>query len=867
MRLLLLSMLALSSALAADDLSGHCDKQLLPAPIHPTPGRKYARDRLVDLQHLKLDVVPDFARRTIAATAEWTFKPIARPVTKVAFDAVGLHIDDLKTEGAAMADFQSTEDQLIINFAQPVAPDASVKLTVHYHVQPENGIYFRTPEMGYKQGDTQLWTQGEPEYHRYWFPCYDYPNARFTSEVTCHVPDGMEVVSNGHLVSNTKDAQGLNAVHWSQDKPLATYLVALAAGYFHKIEGKAGDLPLAVLVPPSEKEQAANAFLDTQKIITFYQKEIGVPFAWDKYYQVYCLDFLAGGMENTSCTFQAASLLFRSESEQLGTLHRLDAHETAHQWFGDLLTCRDWSNLWLNEGFASYYTILYENEKSGRDAMLYSLYLEARRVLDQTDTKPVVWRDYQDAMEQFDYRNYPKAAWVLHMIRSRLGPDLYRRCIKAYVERHRNQAVGTDDLQNVLDDLTGLSWDQFFDQWLYHGGQPELQAGYSWDAATKLAKLSLRQTQKVNDQVQLFHFDLPVRFVVEGKPQDSTVTVSKAGEDFYFALPAAPELVRLDPDYTLLAKWNFTVPDDMLKRQLKSDLMGRILAVQVLGTRSDHETIEQLKQVLNGDEFHGVRSEAAKALKKIGTAEARSVLAQSLVQPDARVRREVVDALAAYPQAEAQLALWKQSQIEKNPDILAAIITTWGARPGDKEVSAALLKQLGSSSYRESLACTAISTFRAQDDATVVPAILERLGRSPEQFTGRDYGKAMEDLAFLARKDKDRSAVRRFLADYLGDPRVGVRAASARALGALRDPAAIALLEPLSNVRKPFNDPVHEAAEKSLQDLQATLEAPADLKNVWQQLQDLRSKSEALDKQFHELKDKASTKPSSSKSK
>ena len=171
MRLLLLSLLAFSSALAADDLSGHCDKQLLPAPTHPTPGRKYARDRLVDLQHLKLDVVPDFARRTITATAEWTFKPIARPVTKVAFDAVGLHIDDLKTEGAAMADFQSTEDQLIINFAQPVAPDASVKLTVHYHVQPENGIYFRTPEMGYKPGDTQLWTQGEPEYHRYWFPC------------------------------------------------------------------------------------------------------------------------------------------------------------------------------------------------------------------------------------------------------------------------------------------------------------------------------------------------------------------------------------------------------------------------------------------------------------------------------------------------------------------------------------------------------------------------------------------------------------------------------------------------------------------------------------------------------------------------
>ena len=191
-----------------------------------------------------------------------------------------------------------------------MAPGAEAGVTITYHAQPERGLYFRTPEMGYKPGDTQVWSQGEAELHRYWFPGYDYPNERFTSEVICHVPEGMEVISNGTLVSQAKGADGLVAWHWMQDKPHVNYLVALAAGYFHKIEDKAGELPLAVFVPPSEKEQAANAFRDTKTIIDFYQRETGVPFPWDKYYQVYCLDFLAGGMENTSCTFRRAGLLF-----------------------------------------------------------------------------------------------------------------------------------------------------------------------------------------------------------------------------------------------------------------------------------------------------------------------------------------------------------------------------------------------------------------------------------------------------------------------------------------------------------------------------------------------------------------------------
>ncbi len=842
-----------STGRAADDKT-ICREgvSLLPAPATDKPGRKYMRDRLVQVLHLKLDVTPDFAKQTIRGTSSLTFKPIAKPLSRLELDAIGLTIEDVTAQGATLKEHEVTDDKLVLVFDPPVAVGAEASVIIAYHAQPERGLYFRTPEMGYKPGDTQVWSQGEPELHRYWYPGYDYPNQRFTSEVICHVPEGMKVVSNGSLVSQAKDANGLLAWHWKQNQPHPNYLVALAAGYFATIEDKLGDLPLAISVPPSEKEQAANAFRDTRKIIDFYQRETGVPFAWDKYHQVYCLDFVAGGMENTSCTFEGAGLLFRDDVEQLKSLHYLDAHETAHQWFGDLVTCRDWSHVWLNEGFASYYTVLYEEHKNGVDSMRYELWREAQKVLESLDTKPIVWRDYADPQLQFDYRAYPKGAWVLHMIRTRLGPELYRKCIQAYLERHRIGNVTTDDLQDVLEELSGLSFDQFFDQWLYHGGVPELKIEYSWDAAAKQARLTVKQTQKVTNEVLLYRFDLPVRFFLKGqeKPVDFNVVVSKSEEDFQFPLAAAPELVRVDPDYTVLAKIDFHPPPEMLKRQLKSDVIGRLLAVQALAKKKNAESVKLLAEVLNGDAFHAVRSEAAKALKTIATPEARTALAQGLKQDDARARLSVVEALAAFPHPEAQEALWKQAQSEKNPLILAAIIKTWGARPGDANISAALRKQLASSSHHQTVASAAISALRAQDDATAVPIIIERLRRDGLDFPTFMLAQAFDAVAFLARNDKDRDPVRVFLTEYLNHPREDLRVAAAKGLGALRDPKSIAVLQPLATTLKLFKDPVREAAEKSVAALEAEQTKSQELKDVWSKLQDLEKRSEEMNRQI-----------------
>lgn len=853
--------LLLSSTASADALHTceHCSKLLMPAPSKITPGRKYARDRRVDIQHLMLDVTPDFAKRTIAGTMTLRFKPIALPLDQLVLDAVDLDIQEIKVTGAELADRILGPEQLTLVFTKPIAPNTDTTVQITYKAEPEKGLYFRTPEMGYKPGDTQVWSQGEPDFHRSWFPCYDYPNERFTSEVICHVPKGMEVVSNGRLLG-TQEKGELTTWHWLQDKPHVNYLVALAAGYFHKLEDKAGDLPLALLVPPSHKDQAANAFADTRKIIEFFQKETGVAFPWDKYYQVFCHDFLIGGMENTSCTFEASSLLFNSDTETLRSLHWLDAHETAHQWFGDLLTCRDWSHLWLNEGFASYYTVLYEQAKNGDDAAKLALWQEAEEVFDSKDTRPTVWRDYGDPMQQFDSRVYPKGAWILHMIRSQLGTELYRKAITLYLERHRNGIVSTDDLHDVLEEVSGFSFDAFFDQWLYHGGYPELKADYSWDATTKQVKLTVQQKQKTSDQVRLFQFTLPVSFTVKGQkePLRFTARISQAEESFYFALPAQPELLRLDPDYTLLATFDFTPPADMLKKQLQGDLIGRLLATQILGKRQDQTSVDRLAKLAKDDAFHAVRSEAAKALAKIATPAARAALIAALQapQPEARARRSIVESLARLPHPEAQEALLKHSQVEKNPMILAAIIKSWGTRPGVPAIKEALLQKIGSQTYQNIIAAAAIQAARDQDEPAYVPAILKKLQDDTLEFRSRDYTSAMDALAFLARRQDSRDQVREFLIQHLSHPKQDLRTAAAKSLGTLRDPKALPVLQAMLPGGGPHSDPVREAAAKSVPLLQAEQTGSAELKNLWEQLQQTQKSTEALRKELDEAQKK-----------
>jgi aminopeptidase N len=830
------------------------------APIDSPEHRKYAPDREVEVLHLALEVTPDFARRTVEGRATIQFKPFIKPVQELKLDAVDLNVHQV-TATETIQGYQVTDEGLIVTFAEPIPPGREVSVTVAYDAEPAQGLYFRTPEMGYKEGDTHLFTQGEEIEARHWYPCFDSPNEKFTSEVICRVPEGMTVISNGRLVSEQTDAAtGLKVFHWSQDKPHANYLVTLVAGYFKKLEDHHNDVPLAFYTPPSESAEAIHSFQDTKEIMAFFEQEIGVPYPWAKYAQICVNDFVAGGMENTSATTLTDSTLHTDATENLRSSEGLVAHEMAHQWFGDLVTCKDWSHIWLNEGFATYYETLYRGHKHGRDDMIYELYQRARQITGMAnDVNAIVRRDYDKPREMFGYLAYPKGGWVLHMLRSELGEDLYRRCIKTYLERHQYGNVVTEDLRAVIEELSGRSYDQFFDQWVYHAHHPELQVAYAWDEKTKLAKLSLRQVQKLGDNVLLFNFPLTVRFKGGFGLADRVIRVRQKEEDFYFPLNSAPKIVRLDPDYTLLAKITFNLPNPMLDAQLadREDMPGRLLAIEQLANKKDREAIAKLKQALNGDAFYGVRLEACKALRSIHSDDALDALLDSTRQPDARVRRQVVSEIGGFYRDAAYDSARQTLKGEKNPDILSAAIRNLAgyAKP---EVQEVLLKFLHSESYRNVLADAAIAAMRSQDDPVYITPLLETLPKRESDFTSRDFGQALGTVAYLARNEDKKDAVREFLLGYVNHKKRTLQLASLNALGTLGDPKAIAVLETFAGASKESRE--RSAAERAVASLRADRKPVDDFKNLRQEVLDLQKANRDLRQELDVLKRKVEAK-------
>ena len=824
------------------------------APPDSADHRKYAPSREIDILHLALDVTPDFKARTVEGQASLRFKPIAKPFREMRLDAVALVITNVAAT-VPIQGWQTTDKQLVVTFEQPINPDQEATVTVRYRAQPKRGLFFRTPEMGYKIGDTHLFTQGEAIEARHWYPCFDSPNEKFTSEITCRVPEGMTVVANGKLLSEARDPQtGLVAFRWLQDKPHVNYLVAMAAGYFKKLEGLHRDIPLAFYTPPSAFNEAPASFADTADMMTFFEKDIGVPYPWAKYAQVCVNDFVAGGMENTSLTILTDQTLFPAATENIRSSTGLIAHELAHQWFGDLVTCKDWSHLWLNEGFATYYGHLYEGHQSGRDTLLYNLYNDARGFLDTpNETRSIVDRQFDSPDERFDYLAYPKGGWVLHMLRSQLGDELYRRCIRTYLERHQFGSVVTEDLNAVIEELSGRSFDQFFDQWVYHAHHPELDITYAWEEQTRLAKLTIKQTQTLSDKVLLFNFPLTVRFKAKDETVDRQITVKEKTEDFYFALPQAPEVVRIDPEYTLLAKVKFEPPTSMLHAQLsnKTDVIGRLQAVAALASRKDHESVAKLKDALNQDPFYGVRVEASSALAAIHTPEALEALLASAPQTDARVRARVRGDLRRFYDTSVLAATLGALTSEKNPDVLTHAIAVLELFPSP-ETRAALLGFLNSDSFQNGLADAAINAMRAQEDPAFIAPMIETLKRREAAFTTGGFANGLRALARLARNEDKKDETREFLVRQTSHLKESVRLAAITALGQLADPKTIPVLETFARVAK--DDPARGAAEQALTAVRANKKPADEWHDLRQEVLDLQRENRELKKSLDDLK-------------
>ena len=830
--------------------------------------RQYAPDRKVDILHITIDVTPDFKSRTVAGTTTIRFAPINKPLKELVLDAVDLDVSSVTSTSKVEA-YTVTDDAITINFDPAVRPGAKTTVTVVYEAEPKLGLYFRTAEMGYPEEDTHIFTQGESHEAPNWYPNYDYPNERSSSEVICRVPKDMTVVSNGKLVSEEIDPEsGLRVAHWLQKKPHVNYLVALVAGKLKKIESKYKDIPIAFYTPASLIRYAQNSFKDTADMLEYYENEIGVPYPWDQYNQAVVRDFVAGGMENTTLTILTEGTLHTDESENIHSSQSLVAHEMAHQWFGDYVTCKDWSHTWLNEGFATYYEDLYDGYKNGRDSMLANLYSTAGSLLrSRSEHKPIVYRQYRHPDEQFDYRTYSKAGWVLHMLRTELGEKMFRKCVKAYVERHALGCVVTDDFRSVIEELTGRSFDRFFDQWIYHGRHPDLKVSYNWSQKDKLAKVSVEQTHKVDDNVMLFHFRTKIRFLIDDKVIDREIVVDSRQHDFYFALPKEPKIVRFDPDYGLLADIKFEKPTAMLYAQLENtdDIIGRLRAIDALEKKKDKKTISALKNILNNDPSDRVRRNVSSTLRQIHTNEAFDALTDSIKQPDARVRQQVVGDIGGFYRPESLRLTKRVLRKEKNPEIITSAIRNLG-QYHDKGTRKLLLEYLGTRSYRNSIAGAAIEVIRKLDDSFFIEPLQRTLADGEEQFTSGGFARGLDTLAHVSRDEENKTKVRTFLTGYVNHPKGSIQSGAIRALGTLGDPKAIAVVETFSG-----DDPSDRTQRTARDALRALREkkplVPDEVIRLRETVDKLSKETEKLRDDLEDMKNRLDAKEQAAKDK
>ncbi len=455
--------------------------------------RVYERSRPFAIHHIALVLELQVEQKAIRGTATLDVARVDPAAAEIALDAVGFDIEAVEArlyrEGA-FAPAAHVYDGETLRVTLPAGAGAA-QIRVAYRAVPRRGIYFLAPDEHVTDRPRQVWTQCQDEDARHIFPCHDKPHVKQTTEVTVTVPAGWYALSNGELVS-----ESAGTFHWKMSEPHPSYLFTLVAGEFARIDDEVDGVPLSYLVPRGREADGRRTFARTPAMIRRFGAILGVPYPWNKYAQVVVSDFIFGGMENTTATTMYEHILLDERAALDVSSDDLIAHELAHQWFGDLVTCRDWSHGWLNEGFATFMEHVDRESHLGRDEYDYGVKGDGEAYFGEARgryKRPIVCQDYEAPIDIFDRHLYEKGACVLHMLRRELGDALFFGGVRAYLTRHRKSVVETRDLMRALEEVSGRSLERFFEQWVYRPGHPELEIKIEHEG--EVLTVTVKQTQ------------------------------------------------------------------------------------------------------------------------------------------------------------------------------------------------------------------------------------------------------------------------------------------------------------------------------------------------------------------------------------
>jgi len=848
MRLALLSVFILTTTICgvatAQDKAPEKKDRLGPF----TAAVRSVRSREIDQQHIRLELDFDFDGQSFTGIATTRFSPF-KPVSSINLDIADMKINGVEDGAGNKLKFSASKTQLRITLGKQYQPGEAFTVKVMYQVvKPKSGAHFVLPDADEPGGQVMVWTQSEPEFARFWFPCIDSPSDRITSEIIATAPADFEVLSNGNLLSRKVNKDKTATWHWAQKKSHVPYLMSVVAGRFEKLEQKWGDVPVVSYVPPGRIEQAARSFEKTPKMMALFSRLIGYRYPWSKYAQICVDEYNWGGMEHTSASTLNLNTLHDKRAHLDVSSDNLVAHELAHQWWGDLLTCKDWGELWLNESFATYFATIWAEHDRGKVEATWQRYREGIRYKseDKRYRRPIVTYRYNAPKNMFDSHSYPKGARVLHMLRYHLGDALFWKAIGRYAQVNQFRTVETADLRRAIEDATGQGLNWFFDQWVHHGGHPELECGWRYDAKAKMVRLHVKQTQTIDKLTPLFRTRMEIA-ICNGK--DSTIKqieLTKADHTFDFQYDQRPSRVVIDPQDWVLKDLKIDKSKEEWLDQLRHDqhIIPQARAIQALTEYvGDKDVIEQLASTAAAAEFWGVREEAVKALQKFKGDETRQALMAALKDEKSFVRRAAVTALRDHAHKETAAAMREVIKHDESYYAIAAALQTL-VKVDRKNCAADLMLALNAEDHRATILRAAIDGLVALKHKPAAEKLAEMLKqkRTTTQRTALLSG--LERLKIPGAGASQAVAL-------LPSNRETLRRASVRALAAVGDKSHAAVL--LAAKKTEANAEIVKDIDKAVKTLNSRKPPAAGVAALRKEIEGLRRSNKALEARLKKL--------------
>jgi len=835
----------------------------------PGSSPHYGPDKVVTVEHIDLDLTPDLERERLDGVCTTSVRALDERVERLALDAVDLEIRSVERDGRAQR-FVRRNGKVDVTFDPPLEAGESTTFTIAYRcAKPRHGLFFVKPTSKHPEKIAHAWTQSQDENARYWFPCLDYPHEKQPTSATIRVPKGTFALSNGALVGRSDDGD-VAVFRYRQDIPHSTYLVTMVAGPFTEVaQGAAGrnNVPVFYYVLPGREGDGERAFGNTPRMVALFEERTGAAYPYARYSQIAVTDFIFGGMENTSATTQTDRTLHDDLAHLDFSSDPLVSHELAHQWFGNLLTCRDWAHAWLNEGFATFFEAVWKEADLGYDEYLYDVFECVRAYLEEDADRyrrPIVCNTFRDPIEIFDRHLYQKGAAVLHMLRGELGDARFWRSIRYYVERNATRNVETIDFIRAIEDATGRNMRGFFDQWVFTGGHPDLEIAMAWDEKRKVATLTVDQKQAIDAEHPPYRFDVTIGFVRDAPTHVTSdcgggplrgerrirASIAHRHETIAVPLDAEPKLVRFDPGAFVLGRVTYRIGVDTAAAVLRGDpdVVARVRAARELARDGTHAAVAALRNAFDAEPFWGVLAEAAGAAGATRAPWARDLVTSALKHAHPKVRRAAATALGNFRNAAVAQALTALAQGEPSYFVRAAAFESLG-KTRDERAFGVLADAVKTQSWNGVVESGAMRGLAELADARALTIAIDAARPRSDEGLRRSATAAIGRIGQLVEAERTRAVSA--LEDLLDDADYHVQNVAVRAAESLGDVRLLAALERLAE--SAFDGRTRRIALEAAIRIREAAKVPAQVVGMRSDIDELREDQRKLQEKIEAL--------------